>query len=337
MNIRERRRSGYARTPKGVWTEPDGTPVTDEVVLARLAALAVPPAWQDVWAARGANARVQAIGVDARGRTQYRYSAGALERAAADKYAALIDFAEGLPELREQISLDLLGEPDRPLSLKGPVAPSKLTPTLMTATAVRLIDLGLFRVGHPRYLRDNQTHGLTTLLPEQVKVRGARLTFDYIGKEHVHRHVVVEDAQAARVIRALQRAGGELLFETEDWTLRSAAINAYVNEYGGEGSTAKMFRTWGGTVAVAAVAAGAVYEEGPARKRRELVGYDAASAILGNTPTVVRNSYVHPRAFEVGESDAVRTALTGVGAEDLPSVMRDAAFQLAVHAALAAQ
>lgn len=173
------------------WSDPTGALVSDSSVLERLKALAIPPAWTDVWAASDSHARVQATGIDSRGRTQYRYSAVALAEAAEDKFAHMLAFADALPQLRHQVVVDL-----QPAHAAVPA-------NRVTAGVVRLLDRGLFRVGNERYTRDNHTHGLTTLSRQDVKVDGAKLTFDFIGKEHVHRHVEVTDRSAASLITEL--------------------------------------------------------------------------------------------------------------------------------------
>jgi DNA topoisomerase-1 len=309
--------------------------VTDASALARLAALSLPPAWRDVWASPDPAARVQATGVDARGRTQYRYSTEAEQRASDHKFSELLLFGAALPELRTRVEQHLAaGADDATQAVRR-----------ATAAAVRLIDRGLFRVGTDRYARDNHTYGLTTLTPEHVRVSGAAIEFAFIGKEHRPWHVVVDDEAVARVLERLiadaprpdaplfsVEAGGGL------YVVGSAAVNAYIHGATTAPATAKTFRTWGGTAAAAAVTAGAVPPGavppgGTRSARADLRAYDAAAELLGNTREVARRSYVHPSAIEAGRAAAVVAAveaLAAAGSADLRTALGDDALVAAV-------
>ena len=245
---------GYRRREDGTWADQYGVPVEDRATLEHLKALAIPPAWRDAWAARDPEERVQARGIDSRGRMQYRYSAEALAAAAEDKFAHMLHFAETLPELRKRVDHDLRRRPQQVDLEQG------------TALAVRLLDRGLFRVGNPRYTHDNHTYGLTTLRREQVEVRGRKIFFDYVGKEHIRHVREVEDASAARVMgRLLARPGDPtdpvfLTGEEVPRRIRSATVNSYIHTTTGSGPSAKTFRTWGATVIAAAVRGGARFD-----------------------------------------------------------------------------
>lgn len=286
------------------WSDPTGALVSDSSVLERLKALAIPPAWTDVWAASDSHARVQATGIDSRGRTQYRYSAVALAEAAEDKFAHMLAFADALPQLRHQVVVDL--QPAR----------AAVPANRVTAGVVRLLDRGLFRVGNERYTRDNHTHGLTTLSRQDVKVDGAKLTFDFISKEHVHRHVEVTDRSAASLITELLHmpcGHDELLFlaTTAESLHRvdSTVVNAYVHAHTAAPASAKIFRTWGATVVAACVAAGAEYQGATGRHNAATAPVIAAAHLLGNSPAVAQHSYVHPDAIRVGRAETVQSAV----------------------------
>ncbi|MFB2554865.1 hypothetical protein [Herbiconiux liangxiaofengii] len=314
------------------WVDDIGEPVTDEDVLARLRGLRLPPAWRDVWASPDAEARVQATGIDARGRTQYRYSATAESEAAEDKFAHLLPFGSTLPHLRTQVERHLEHLPDDTISHRVKRA---------TAAAVRLIDRGLFRVGTSRYARDNHTYGLTTLTRDHVRVSGAEIQFTFIGKEHRPWHLAIEDEQVARVMAdlligasvdqpvfAVASAGGG------HYLVNSAAVNSYIHGATTAPATAKTFRTWGGTAAAAAVSGGATSPTLVASRRPDLIAYDAAAQLLGNTRAVARRSYVHPHAIEAGRAAAVAEAIEASirqnGTSDVRVLLRDDAVVTAV-------
>lgn len=335
-------RPGYRRDAEGTWLGEDGAPVSDPVVLERLAKLAIPPAWGDVWAAPSPDDRVQARGVDSRGRTQYRYSPAATEQAARDKFTHMLHFASALPRLRELIQMRLSQPIENPDFRQ------------VTALAGRFLDRGLFRVGSDRYVRDNDTYGLTTLRTNHVSVEGDIVTFDFVGKEHLRQHHEIEDGLAAQLTARLL----ELHEAQEDEgfhpyllsvpassgthgtirRVRAATLNSYIHAATGAPATAKMARTWGGTVIAAAVAGGAHFESSKHHKDPSLTAYDAAAAVLGNTPRMARTSYVHPAALEVGTSQRVREAVAEAararGTQEVHRLFFDPELQEAVRLAL---
>jgi len=310
------------------WVDDLGAPVADADTLARLRALQIPPAWTDVWASPDRGARVQATGVDFRGRTQYRYSTEAQQLAAQHKFGDLLLFGCSLPDLRARVDAQLTVPP------ADPAAASTATRVRRaTAAAVRLIDRGLFRVGSDRYARDNHTYGLTTLTAEHVRVSGTSIEFAFVGKEHRPWHVAIDDPQVAAVVRELvaQAADGTPLFSVDApdgrHVVSSAVVNAYIHGATTVPATAKTFRTWGGTAAAAAVTAGALSPALVRARRPDLVAYDAAAFLLGNTRDVARRSYVHPLALEAGRAaafvDAVALAVSSAGSGDVRGVLRD--------------
>ncbi|ADB33043.1 conserved hypothetical protein [Kribbella flavida DSM 17836] len=316
-----------------VWYDEAGRPVEDAGELARLAELAVPPAWREVWAAADPQAAVQATGVDARGRTQYRYLPAVLQAHAEDKFGALAAFGRALPSLRRTVA-DHVSEPLGDHPDRRPVL----------AAMTRLLDRGFFRVGSSRYLRDNHTYGLTTLRRDQVTITGSVLHFDYVAKEHLHRITDVDDADSARVVVALLAMPGtpdQPLFRAATHPrppgpVSSATVNAYLHGLIGLPATAKAFRTWSGTVVAAAARAGAVLPGLATRASPDSprVAVVSAAALLGNTPAVARTSYVHPAVLAGDPAPEVARAVDAVaereGHRDLRLVWTDAGVQAAV-------
>jgi DNA topoisomerase IB len=267
--------------------------VKDPVELDRIKALAIPPAWTDVWICPDPNGHLQATGLDDAGRRQYIYHERWRERRDLEKFDRMLDFAAALPALRRQVTADLklAGYPrDRVL-----------------AAAVRLLDLGFFRIGNEVYLRDNGSYGLATLRQTQVKVRGETLEFRYPAKGGVARRQLVRDPAVAKVIAGLKRrrGGGPGLFayqEDGSWCpVRSADINAYLKAHAGPAFSAKDFRTWSATVlAASALAAAEQPQPSQVSARRQMIRntYQQVAHYLGNTPAVCRSSYVDPRVVE---------------------------------------
>ncbi len=321
----------------GAYVDADGRVVSDKPELARIDAMAIPPAWSSVWIAPDPRAKVQATGVDAAGRTQYRYSADWTRQRAVQKFAHVLPFGAALPKLRDRIAG----------GLRGRAAP--LARDRVLDVAVRLLDQGFFRVGSERYARDNETYGLTTLQRRHVRVTGSVVHFDYPAKEHRHRVVDVADPEAARWVRALlaRTDPGEsfLAWRRPDgeWQpVHSSHVNAYVHTLTGIDATAKQFRTWAGTVLAAAALGGAglggaaLGGAGHDEHARtpELSAIRATSRLLGNTPAVARAAYIHPgvlQAYARGRTiaPAVAAAAGRAGTTDLAVVWRDPEVQAA--------
>jgi DNA topoisomerase-1 len=266
-----------------------GRMITDEVHLARIAALAIPPAWKDVCIAPSARSKLQATGTDAAGRKQYLYSPEFRAQQEQAKYDKLIRFAERLPQLREAMAADI--------ALDG------LPAERVTAIAVRLINLGWFRVGTERYAKSSRTFGITTLNKRHVTVRGARISFKYRGKHRVMIRSAIVDPELAAAMKELLALPGPRVFQFESngelVNLGCRRLNDYVRSHLGSEFTAKDFRTWGGTL----VAAIELAELGPAEnatqaKKRVAEVMRRVGQRLGNTPAVARSSYVSPAVVE---------------------------------------
>ncbi|HUP85005.1 MAG TPA: hypothetical protein VM143_04975 [Acidimicrobiales bacterium] len=275
------------------YVDENGKKVTDEATLARISALVLPPAWTDVWICSHPMGHIQAVGIDVKGRKQYRYHDVWRVRRDAEKFDHMLGFAQALPSIRQRTAEDL--------GARG------LTRARVLACAVRLLDLGFFRIGTEGYAEENQTYGLATMRKKHVKIAGDTITFDYIAKSGKRRIQSVADPDVVEVVTELKgRSGGghELLawVDTDGkWCdVRSADINAYIKECSGGEFSAKDFRTWSATVlaAVALAVSSGVARSESGRKRAIARAMKEVSEYLGNTPAVCRSSYVDPRVVD---------------------------------------
>jgi DNA topoisomerase-1 len=322
------RRPTDRKRPRFVYVDADDQPISDPATLARIDGLVLPPAWTDVWISLDPEAKVQAVGIDAAGRTQYRYSAAWTEQRAREKFAHVPDFGHALPPLRAHVASDLAASGN---------GDGRLSRERVLAAAVRLLDLGFFRVGSERYARDNETYGLTTLQRRHVHVDADVVHFDYVAKEHQHRIADVTDHAVADLVRRLLTRDdpdqGLLAWQLPGgrWQgVHSSHVNSYVHTVTGIDATAKQFRTWAGTVLAAAALGGA--EHGERSRSPVVAAMKATSLLLGNTPAVARASYVHPgvvRSFEQGRTTvvAVHAAAERLGNAALTVLWRDPEVQ----------
>jgi DNA topoisomerase-1 len=310
-----------ARAGRGFsYAHADGALVKDAETLHRIRSLAIPPAWTDVWISRDPLGHLQAAGTDAAGRRQYRYHDGWRERRDAEKFDRMLEFAHRLPEVRRRVSADL-----RRRDLPREKA---------LATAVRLLDLGSFRVGSESYARQNGSYGVATIQRTHVRVSGDSLLFDYRAKSGKRRRLTLVDPELRPIVTRLKRRRHdhpELLAYRNGagWRdLRSLDVNEYVKEVAGNGFSAKDFRTWHGTVlaAISLALGGPVPAGVTARRRAVTAAVKDVASFLGNTPAVARASYVDPRLFDrFDEGRTVRPALEGAGL-DLEAASPDDAF-----------
>jgi DNA topoisomerase-1 len=267
-----------------------GRRITDKEQLARIESLVIPPAWKDVWISPRPGAKLQATGLDAAGRRQYLYHPAYRAKQEQAKYDKLISFAERLPALREVMATHLDAE--------------EFSSDWTCALAVRLINLGWFRVGSERYAKQHRTFGITTLNKSHVTVRGSRVSFKYRGKHRVWVHTALVDTELAADMRALTKLeGGRRLFryrtDDETFNLTDRKLNEYIQDYMGEEFTAKDFRTWGGTLIAAVAFAERGAPETEAEAKRVVAGVmRSVGERLGNTPAVARSSYVSPAVVE---------------------------------------
>jgi DNA topoisomerase-1 len=281
---REPRRDGGFR-----YIGTDGTTIRRAVETQRIAHIAVPPAWTDVWICPSPNGHIQATGRDARGRKQYRYHERWREARDATKYERTIAFGESLPRIRSRIDRDLRG--------------SELDRERVLATVVRLLDSTYIRVGNEEYARENRSFGLTTMRGRHVEVEGSKLRFQFRGKSGKEHTVAVTDRRVARVVSRLQDLPGQQLFQWQDddgelHGVESDDVNAYIREAAGNDFTAKDFRTWGGTVLAAwALQELGEYASQTEAKRHVVEAVESVARHLGNTPAVCRRCYVHPEVI----------------------------------------
>jgi DNA topoisomerase-1 len=287
--IRRRRRGkGFEYVDSG------GARVTEPEVLERIAELAIPPAWQDVWICPYPLGHLQATGTDAAGRKQYLYHPEWRRRRDLAKFEDMVEFARALPRLRERVAADLAGgdEPTRERVL---------------ACSVRLLDRGFFRIGTEEYSVTNETYGLATMRKAHVRIGdGGAMVFDYPAKHGKRRIQAIVDPQAIDIVSRLKRrrgGGQELLayLEGRRWhDIRSGDINAYLKDATGGDFSAKDFRTWSATVlaALALAVSGEVAGTKTGRQRAITRAIKETSHYLGNTPAVCRASYIDPRVFD---------------------------------------
>jgi len=290
---------GIARRRRGRGFEylgPSGERIDDPRTLERIAQLAVPPAWRDVWICADPRGHLQATGVDAAGRKQYHYHEQWRAHRDREKFATMLDFARALPRLRRRVRSDLESQ-----------TPHARAPTreVVLACAVRLLDLGLFRIGSEDYAERNGSYGLTTMLREHVTVAGAEIVFDYPAKSGQRRVHAIAEPPVVDVISALKRrrSGTQLLAYRnggQQWVeVHADEVNRHIKSCAGGDFTAKDFRTWNATVlAAVALASG---ERAATRAQRDRAVREAVkmvSAYLGNTPAVCRASYLDPRVID---------------------------------------
>jgi DNA topoisomerase-1 len=285
---RERRGDGFR------YVRCDGKPVTDAKALARIRALAIPPAWEDVLICPDERGHLQAVGRDARGRKQYRYHPAFRAKRDGTKYAKVAAFGAALSRVRARVEADL--------------ARRGLPRDKVLAAVVKLLDRTHLRVGNAEYAKANGSFGLSTLLDRHATFTGAKLRLRFRGKSGVKHERVVSDRALARVVRACRDLPGQDLFQYHcrdgggrggAKPIGSADVNDYIHKAAGAEFTAKDFRTWAGTVEAAARLAAL---ERPATKaaaeRAVCAVIKEVAAVLGNTPAVCRKSYVHPAVPE---------------------------------------
>lgn len=279
----------------------DGRVIRNKAQLARIRALAVPPAWTSVWICADPRGHIQATGRDARKRKQYRYHREWHASRDETKYDRMLAFATCLPRIRRQTSADL----SRP----------GLEREKVLATVVQLLEKSLIRVGNDEYAKNNRSFGLTTMRNRHVEVRGGTVKFEFKGKSGVRHSVDVADRRLARIVKACQELPGQELFEYIDDDGRrrdvgSADVNAYLKTITGQDFTAKDFRTWAGTVlACMALRKLEAADSEAGAKKNVVTAVEAVAGILGNTRAVCRRSYIHPAIIDCYMEGSMHAAL----------------------------
>jgi DNA topoisomerase I len=279
------------RSGKGFsYIDADGKTIHDEQTLARIKALAIPPAWTDVWICTSPNGHIQATGRDAKGRKQYRYHARWRQTRNNTKFDLIAKFGHCLPTIRKVTDKHLRQH--------------ELTREKVLATVVRLLETTLIRIGNAEYARDNESFGLTTMHDEHVTVEGAKVHFEFRGKSGIDHTIDMKDKRLARIVKACRDLDGYDLFQYSDanggqHSIGSADVNAYLREITGEDFTAKNFRTWGGSVmALQALVQMPPPENETQGKKNVVEAIKAVAAHLGNTAAVCRSYYVHPAVID---------------------------------------
>ena len=276
------------------YVDADGRTVKDEATLARIKALVIPPAWTSVWICPDPNGHIQAIGRDQKNRKQYRYHPEWRADRDARKYGRMAAFGRALPRLRAQVEHDL--------GLRGPVKDKVL------ATAVRLLEITLIRVGNEEYAQANKSFGLTTLRDRHARLSSVGGTFQFKGKSGVVHTTGFRDRRLARIVKACQDIPGQRLFQYLDEdgqrrTVESADVNAYIRAAMGQDFSAKDFRTWAGSLAALEALSLSPKPETKTEAKRTLnTCVKAVAGLLGNTPAVCRAAYIHPKVLEAFEA-----------------------------------
>jgi DNA topoisomerase-1 len=303
---------------KGFCYRCGGRPVRDKAVLGRIRGLVIPPAWERVWICPEENGHIQATGIDARGRKQYRYHGKWNSLRSETKFHRLYEFGKSLPVIREKVETDMRS--------KG------LTRDKVLATVVSLMERTLIRVGNNEYERLYGSYGLTTLKNRHVTVHGDRIVFSFVGKKGIHHDITLLNKRLARTVGQCREIPGKELFQyyEEDGTRRavdSGMVNQYIREAaGGLDFTAKDFRTWAGS----RCALGEFKRLGVASgvtecKRNVIAVLEEVSRQLGNSRTVCRKYYVHPgivRSYEENELNKLLEGEDGTDEEVLMKVMK---------------
>ncbi len=281
---------------------PNGKKLSDPAELARVAKLAIPPAWSDVWICATSDGHIQCTGYDVRGRKQYRYHERWRKVRDGAKYDDALRFGAELPKLRAKIARDL-------------ASGVELTKDVVVAAALRVMDHTHIRVGNDRYTEQNRSYGLTTLLARHTKVRAGRIELDFRGKSGKNRHAEVEDAKLAKIVRRCLDIPGQRLFryrgdDGELHPISSSDVNDYILRATGRPFTAKEFRTWTATVAAARL----LFECEPCAsathgKRQVTEAIRRVSEHLGNTFAICKKSYVHPAIVDAYMNGALHTQM----------------------------
>jgi DNA topoisomerase-1 len=269
----------------------DGTRITDRDEIDRLNAIGLPPAYSDAWFCADPNGHLQATGVDARGRKQYRYHPAYREKRDAAKYEGLLEFGKALPKLRRRVEQDLERR--------------KLTRETVLAAVVRLLDTQHIRIGNEEYARENKSFGATTLRSRHLRRKGAALMMRFTGKHGIVHEVKVTDTNLKRICKRCQELPGQMLFQYvngdgEPQPVTSSDVNDYIRQASGGEFTAKHFRTWSASV----IAFDQMLKKAEHARISVKTVVEPVAEALGNTVAISRKSYVHPRLIDAIKDDS---------------------------------
>ncbi|MDR3634874.1 MAG: hypothetical protein P4L84_13805 [Isosphaeraceae bacterium] len=311
-------RPGYRREHgrKGfLYRDMEGRVIRDPAVRRRIDALAIPPAWTDVWIAPHPDAHIQATGRDTQGRKQYRYHARWRSVRDETKYGRMLAFAAALPRIRARVESDL--------------ARPGLPREKVLASVVRLLETTLIRVGNQEYARSNGSFGLTTMLDRHVDITSSSLLFEFRGKSGVKHRIDLDDRRLARIVRKCRDLPGQVLFQYQDQGAQprdvdSADVNAYLREVAGDDFTAKDFRTWAGTVLAAlALREFEAFDSQTQAKKNVVRAIETVAQRLGNTPTVCRKCYVHAEVIDAYLDGTMLETLKQITEQEIVATLPD--------------
>jgi DNA topoisomerase-1 len=303
-----RRRAGQGF----VYHNAQGRQVKDPAVLARIRSLVIPPAWKNVWICASPHGHLQALGIDARGRKQYRYHPRWRQVRDQAKFEHILDFARVLPRIRRTTA--------RHLMLSG------LPKEKILAAVVMLLEKTLIRVGNDEYARDNHSFGLTTIHDKHVQVTGKRIHFAFKGKSGVYHNIDIEHPRLARIVKKCQDLPGQEVFAYLDHSgkevdVKSTDVNQYLQKISGRDFTAKDFRTWAATVLAAKALAEISAFDSQAQARKNVVAaVESVAQRLGNTTSVCRKCYIHPEIINAYLDGSLVENLQRQTASDLCAV-----------------
>ncbi len=283
------RQPGITRRRKGEdwqYFDADGRRVTDAEEVARLDRIALPPAYTDAWFCRDPAGHIQATGIDAKGRKQYRYHLAFRAQQEAGKYERCAEFGRALPKLRQRVEHDL--------------ARRSLGHDTVVAAVVRLLDLGHIRIGNDEYAKDNESFGATTLQDDHAEFHGGKLELSFVGKSGKKQRLTVDDRRLATIAKRTQDLPGQRLFQYvgadgEPHPVHSHDVNEYIQQATGGDFSAKHFRTWSASL----LAFRHIVEAGKGAKLKLKPMLEGVAAALGNTPAISRKSYVHPALVDL--------------------------------------
>jgi len=268
-----------------------GKRITDRDEIDRLNAVGLPPAYESAWFCADPNGHLQATGVDARGRKQYRYHAAFREKRDNAKYDGLLEFGKSLPKVRRKVDRDLRKR--------------KLDRDTVLAAVVRLLDTEHIRIGNEQYAKSNKSYGATTLRGRHLRRKGSKMLMRFAGKHGIVHEVAVTDSNLKRICKRCQELPGQMLFqyldgEDEPRPISSGDVNDYIRDATGEEFTAKHFRTWGASV----IAFEQLMKKAEDARITVKTVIEPVAEALGNTPAISRKSYVHPSLLDAIKADA---------------------------------
>ena len=284
---------GYTRKRIGrywAYFDSDGSRITDRDEIDRLNAVGLPPAYTDAWFCADSNGHLQATGVDARGRKQYRYHPGFREKRESAKYEGLLEFGKALPRLRRRVERDLKRR--------------NLVREAVLAAVVRLLDTEHIRIGNEEYAKSNKSYGATTLRDRHLKRTGHALMMRFTGKHGIVHEMKITDSNLKRICRRCQELPGQMLFQYvngdgEPKPITSSDVNEYIKDGSGGDFTAKHFRTWSASV----IACDQMLKKAENARITVKTVVEPVAEALGNTPAISRKSYVHPKLLDAVKSD----------------------------------